>query len=126
VSPEEAARGDIPEQNVTVLGVRIDDDRATVWMLTNDRAPYHEDLLRAAIVFTGAKLDATLKQLIRDALPLLLERSKQSHDKFETFAGERLGTGLARAHALSAQLCRSLAEARHAPLGLGRRWARSS
>src|SRR6266508_2282304 len=28
-----------------------------------------EDLLRAAIVFTGAGLDATLKQLIRDALP---------------------------------------------------------
>jgi hypothetical protein len=52
-----------------------------------------EDLLRAAIVFTGATLDATLKQLIRDALPLLLERSKKSHDKFETFAGERLGTG---------------------------------
>jgi hypothetical protein len=40
VSPEEAARGDIPEQYVTVLGVRIDDDRATVWMLTNDRVPY--------------------------------------------------------------------------------------
>jgi hypothetical protein len=40
MSPEEAARGDIPEQYVTVLGVRIDNDRATVWMLTNDRAPY--------------------------------------------------------------------------------------
>lgn len=51
-----------------------------------------EDLLRAAIVFTGATLDATLKQLIRDALPVLLEKSKQSHDKFESFAGQRLGT----------------------------------
>lgn len=29
-----------------------------------------EDLLRAAIVFTGAGLDATLKQLIRDTLPI--------------------------------------------------------
>jgi hypothetical protein len=52
-----------------------------------------EDLLRAAIVFTGATLDATLKQLIRDALPVLLDKSTQSHDKFEAFAAQRLGTG---------------------------------
>jgi hypothetical protein len=35
-----------------------------------------EDLLRAAIVFTGAGLDATLKQVIRDALPSLLENDR--------------------------------------------------
>jgi hypothetical protein len=52
-----------------------------------------EDLLRAAVVFTGAGLDATLKQLIRDALPGLLESSSQAHDKFERFAADRLGTG---------------------------------
>src|SRR5262245_44706240 len=52
-----------------------------------------EDLLRAAIVFTGAGLDATLKQLIRDTLPILLATNTQAHDKFESFAGERLGTG---------------------------------
>jgi hypothetical protein len=52
-----------------------------------------EDLLRAAIVFTGAGLDATLKQLIRDTLPTLLETSEQAHDKFESFAADRLGTG---------------------------------
>jgi hypothetical protein len=51
-----------------------------------------EDLLRAAIVFTGAGLDATLKQLIRDTLVALLERSAQAHDKFEAFAAQRLGT----------------------------------
>ena len=50
-----------------------------------------EDLLRAAIVFTGAGLDATLKQLIRDTLVTLLERSRQAHDKFEAFAAQRLG-----------------------------------
>lgn len=44
-----------------------------------------EDLLRAAVVFTGAGLDATLKQLIRDTLPSLLEGSPHAHDKFETF-----------------------------------------
>lgn len=52
-----------------------------------------EDLLRAAIVFTGAGLDATLKQLIRDTLPILLERSQQAHEKFEAFTASRLGTG---------------------------------
>jgi hypothetical protein len=51
-----------------------------------------EDLLRAAIVFTAAGLDATLKQLIRDTLPALLETSRQAHDKFESFAADKLGT----------------------------------
>jgi hypothetical protein len=50
-----------------------------------------EDLLRAAIVFTGAGLDATMKQLIRDTLATLLEKSTQAHDKFETFTAQRLG-----------------------------------
>ncbi len=35
-----AARGDIPERYVQILGYRVDGDRATVWMLTNDRAPF--------------------------------------------------------------------------------------
>lgn len=51
-----------------------------------------EDLLRAAVVFTGAGLDSTLKQLIRDTLPVLLQHNEQAHTKFETFAVERLGT----------------------------------
>lgn len=58
------------------------------------RMPENEaDVLRAAVVFTGAGLDATLKQLIRDTLPQLLETSTQAHDKFEAFATDRLGTG---------------------------------
>jgi hypothetical protein len=52
-----------------------------------------EDWLRAAVVFTGAALDAALKQLIRDMLPVLLERNEQAHEKFEAFAADRLGTG---------------------------------
>jgi hypothetical protein len=39
-TPEEAVRGDIPERYVTVLGVRIEGDEATVWTVTNDRPPY--------------------------------------------------------------------------------------
>jgi hypothetical protein len=52
-----------------------------------------EDLLRAAVVFTGAGLDATLKQLIRDTLPTLLGISDQAQDKFEAFAAGQLGVG---------------------------------
>lgn len=52
------------------------------------------DQLRAAIVFSGAGLDATLKQMIRDTLPLLLEAgNEQAHKKFEDFASGQLGTG---------------------------------
>jgi hypothetical protein len=39
---EEAARGDIPERYVRVLDVRVDRDRAIVWMLTNDHPPFEE------------------------------------------------------------------------------------
>jgi hypothetical protein len=39
-SPEEAARGDIPEQFVTVVGVRIEGDSAHVWLVTNDRPTF--------------------------------------------------------------------------------------
>jgi len=51
-----------------------------------------ENLLRVAIVFTGGGLDASLKQLIRDTLPLLLDANEQAHIKFEAFATEKLGT----------------------------------
>jgi hypothetical protein len=39
-TPEAAARGDIREQFVNVLGVRVGGDIATVWMLTNDGPPF--------------------------------------------------------------------------------------
>ena len=39
-TPEEAARGDVPERFFTVLGVQVDGDEAVVWSLTNDRPPF--------------------------------------------------------------------------------------
>jgi hypothetical protein len=48
-SPEEAARGDIPQRFVTILGVRAEGDYAQVWMLTNDRPTfegYEESVIR--------------------------------------------------------------------------------
>ena len=61
--------------------------------LTGRLTSQEEDLLRAAIVFTGAGLDATLKRLIRDTLGALLETSTQAHDKFEAFVAQRIGPG---------------------------------
>jgi len=48
------------------------------------------DLLRAAVVFAGAGVDAALKQLIRDALPTLLPLSEGARSKFSTHAQRRL------------------------------------
>jgi hypothetical protein len=45
-------------------------------------------LLRAGIVFACAGLDASLKQVIHDALPLLLEVKDESRKKFDRFAAE--------------------------------------
>jgi hypothetical protein len=52
-----------------------------------------EDLIRAAIVFTGAGMDATLKRLIRDSLERVLGRSTQAHEMFEGFAARQIATG---------------------------------
>ena len=43
-TPEEAvlAGFDPPRRYITVLGSRIEGNEATVWMLTNDRAPFEE------------------------------------------------------------------------------------
>lgn len=69
--------------------LRKDETGASRGRLTGNE----EDLLRAAVLFTGAGLDATLKQLIRDTLPSLLERNEQAHEKFEKFVRDRIGTG---------------------------------
>ena len=71
----------------TMRGVRRDRGERVTGRLTSQE----EDLLRAAIVFTGAGLDATLKRLIRDTLPRLLETNVQAQKKFEAFAAQRLG-----------------------------------
>ena len=52
-----------------------------------------EDLLRSAITFACAGLDSTLKRVIRDALPALLERNTHAHERFEKFVGARIGPG---------------------------------
>jgi hypothetical protein len=45
-----------------------------------------QDIFRAAIVFAGAGLDSTLKELVRQAVPLQVERSDEARKKFRDFA----------------------------------------
>ncbi len=57
-------------------------------------AKNEEDLLRAALVFTGAGLDATLKQLVRETLQELIAVDPNCAQRFESFLARRLrGTG---------------------------------
>lgn len=49
-----------------------------------------EDLLRAAIVFAAAGMDATLKRLVADSLPTLLRGRADVQTKFEDFVRSRL------------------------------------
>jgi hypothetical protein len=39
---EEASCADIPSRFVTVVGIEIDGERATVWLLTNDEPPFED------------------------------------------------------------------------------------
>jgi hypothetical protein len=56
-----------------------------------------QDLLRSMLVMAGAGLDATVKQLIQDALPALLQVDDKAQNSFEKFVARRLapegGTG---------------------------------
>lgn len=49
-----------------------------------------QDLLRSMFVFAMAGLDATTKQLIRDALPVLVLVSARAEKRLEEFATKRL------------------------------------
>ena len=50
-----------------------------------------QDLLRAMVVFAGAGLDSAVKQLVRDAVPVLLDQGDDAVGKaFSGFAENRL------------------------------------
>ena len=49
-----------------------------------------QDLLRAMLVFAGAGLDSMIKQLVRDALSLAIDRSKGAEESFRIFISKRL------------------------------------
>jgi hypothetical protein len=51
-----------------------------------------QDLLRSMLVMAAAGLDATVKQLIEDALSALIASDKKAQNAFEKFVMRRLGT----------------------------------
>jgi len=52
-----------------------------------------QDLLRAMLTFAGAGLDSMVKQLIADALPLVVRRDNVAQDIFKKYIGKRLKKG---------------------------------
>lgn len=50
-----------------------------------------QDVFRSAIVFAGAGVDSTLKELIRLAVPSQVTRSDRARDKFRNFSADHLG-----------------------------------
>lgn len=49
-----------------------------------------QDLLRAAVVFTSAGLDAALTALLREAVPILIAGNETAHGKFERFLDDQI------------------------------------
>lgn len=49
-----------------------------------------QDIFRAAIVFAGAGLDATLKEITRQAVPIQVRRSEDARTKFREFGARYL------------------------------------
>jgi len=73
------------------------------------RGPLEEgqvDLLRAAIVFVAAGMDATVKQLVRDALPVLVRHSSTAQEKLIDYVTSALvdSAGQVRGKALAGYL----------------------
>ena len=52
-----------------------------------------QDLLRAMLTFASAGLDSTVKQLVSDALPAIIDRDPGAGDMFVRFVERRLTSG---------------------------------
>ena len=63
-----------------------------------------QDLLRAMLLFASAGLDSLAKQLVRDALPTVLEKSPGATKMFKTFVERRLKSGDGIDHRLLADV----------------------
>ncbi|MEV7236741.1 hypothetical protein AB0N06_23015 [Streptomyces sp. NPDC051020] len=78
---------DVPQGRFTTLNelrAGQDDMRGAV-------SETHRDQARAAIVFTAAGIDACLRTLLRDSLPILLSTTGEAHGAFVShFMSNRL------------------------------------
>ena len=51
---------------------------------------HHQDILRSALVFAAAGLDAVVKQLVKDALSAVVDLDPGAHDQFVNYLHSRL------------------------------------
>lgn len=63
-----------------------------------------QDILRAMLVAAASGLDASLKQMIRECLPLLLQTSEPVHQAFEKFVQRHLQGGEAETISVSSKI----------------------
>lgn len=52
-----------------------------------------QDLLRAMLIFAASGLDSTVKQLVRDALPSVIEKEEGSQKAFQSHIEKKMATG---------------------------------
>ena len=60
-----------------------------------------QDLLRAMLVFSCSGLDATVKQLVLDALPLVIDNDRGANDEFKKFVDRKIRRSGWRADAIA-------------------------
>lgn len=60
--------------------------------MTTDK---EQDLLRSMLVFASSGLDATVKQLVKDALPTLIAADEKAINSFQKFVARKLLSGTA-------------------------------
>jgi hypothetical protein len=73
----------------SALGL-ADEDEATDPELAAQTRSGAEDMLRAMLIFAGAGLDSAIKQLIRDALPSIMETNELAGAKLLAFTENAL------------------------------------
>lgn len=88
-----ASAYDSVEAALDALEVVVAERRAPNPTARGALTAHEQDLLRAAILFAGAGLDAALKQLIRDALPYLLDSNIDAQRRFERFTARAVADG---------------------------------
>lgn len=62
-------------------------------VLAEHDATFKEDVLRAMLTFASSGLDSMIKQLVREALPIVIDKREGAQQEFQKFVERRLRKG---------------------------------
>lgn len=62
-------------------------------VLAERNATFKEDVLRAMLTFASSGLDSMIKQLVREALPIVIDNREGAQQEFQKFVERRLRKG---------------------------------